>query len=236
MSLVESPVQVTLFVDDAEGLLRKVQTTLRKQGYEHTAVASSVEAARRILQTDDIGHVVCDWKMPDEDGIQFLSWVHADYPDCRLSLLTGHAEDLGPEDLDRLQDLGVQVFDKGEIDIAWLIQLVAPDHHYSVSEENVMDSTIPDRGEKPDIGELRLENEELRLAYRRQRKMISRMAEDIIEDLRQIKDPSLTIHRGSKTFTVEDIIREIENETPDGDRFIELDRAVRRRLLFARVK
>lgn len=81
-----------LIVDDDDLVRSALLRCLR--GYtqfEVDAVGSSQEAFDRFSAAPyDV--VVSDYKMPQIDGVELLTWVAESYPATRRILLTGHAE------------------------------------------------------------------------------------------------------------------------------------------------
>ncbi|HHH83389.1 MAG TPA: response regulator, partial [Chloroflexi bacterium] len=57
-----------LVVDDDEAMVRTLADILRMKGME-ALTAFSAEQARRKILGNDIDCVICDVRMPDEDGV-----------------------------------------------------------------------------------------------------------------------------------------------------------------------
>jgi len=80
-----------LCVDDEPLLLAGLSAALHGR-YEVTTARSGPEALRRLFECGPFAVVVADLKMPDMDGIRFLSQVRDMAPDTVRILLTGHAD------------------------------------------------------------------------------------------------------------------------------------------------
>lgn len=61
-------------------------------GKGQVKTVASAEEARAVLKTTDIGCIICDARMPDEDGPSFLTFAYKNYPSTGRILLTGQAD------------------------------------------------------------------------------------------------------------------------------------------------
>ena len=77
-----------LLVDDDLHVLKSVTRVLRRQGWRVEAV-NSASAALDLMAEQDFYVVISDLKMPDVDGIEFLSVVARLYPKSLRVLLSG---------------------------------------------------------------------------------------------------------------------------------------------------
>ncbi|HLH60167.1 MAG TPA: response regulator [Ktedonobacteraceae bacterium] len=75
-----------LVVEDEQNLNRNRVELLRKDGYAVQGVANGAEAIR-LLWTENYDVVICDQKMPDVDGLEFLQWMRAFRPDTRMIMI-----------------------------------------------------------------------------------------------------------------------------------------------------
>jgi DNA-binding response OmpR family regulator/predicted regulator of Ras-like GTPase activity (Roadblock/LC7/MglB family) len=75
-----------LVVEDEQNLNRNKLDLLRKDGYAVQGVANGAEAMR-LLWTESYDVVICDQKMPDVDGFEFLQWMRAFRPDTRMIMI-----------------------------------------------------------------------------------------------------------------------------------------------------
>jgi len=86
MALVHS----ILVVDDELHLRRSLMLILQRAGYQVT-VAGSAREARHYLQAGPFDLVFLDLKMPEVDGVTFLTEIRAQYPELPVLILTAHA-------------------------------------------------------------------------------------------------------------------------------------------------
>jgi hypothetical protein len=80
-----------LFVDDEANILRSLARLFRGRDYK-ILTADGGEAGLQTMATESVDLVVSDMRMPNMDGVQFLSKVAARYPDTQRILLTGYAD------------------------------------------------------------------------------------------------------------------------------------------------
>ncbi|MFN7132936.1 MAG: ATP-binding protein [Myxococcales bacterium] len=86
-----APQRRVLLVDDDESVLRALQRTLRRSGWE-VAVATSAEAGLEALGKAPFQVVVSDYKMPGMNGVEFLRRVKELHPNTQRIMLTGYAD------------------------------------------------------------------------------------------------------------------------------------------------
>ncbi|MDX5432407.1 MAG: response regulator [Halomonas sp.] len=80
-----------LLVDDEPNVLSALSRMLRHEGYElHTA--GDGQAALAILEREPIDLVLSDALMPGMDGVELLSRVQQQWPECLRLLLTGQCD------------------------------------------------------------------------------------------------------------------------------------------------
>jgi DNA-binding response OmpR family regulator/predicted regulator of Ras-like GTPase activity (Roadblock/LC7/MglB family) len=75
-----------LVVEDEQNLNRNRIDFLRKDGYAVQGVANGAEAIR-LLWTEKYDVVICDQKMPDVDGFEFLQWMRTYCPNTRMIMV-----------------------------------------------------------------------------------------------------------------------------------------------------
>ena len=80
-----------LCVDDEENILNALKRLLRKEGYNLKTAKSGSEGLD-ILKVNDVHLVICDQRMPDMGGTEFLAKVKEDYPDIIRVILTGYTD------------------------------------------------------------------------------------------------------------------------------------------------
>lgn len=75
-----------LVVEDEQNLNRNRIDLLRKDGYAVQGVANGAEAIH-LLWTEKYDVVICDQKMPDVDGFEFLQWMRTACPNTRMIMI-----------------------------------------------------------------------------------------------------------------------------------------------------
>jgi DNA-binding NtrC family response regulator len=80
-----------LIVDDEGNITDTLVKIFEGVGYEARGVYSA-ESARAILQTWSPHLAIIDVRLPAMNGIDLAKLMNAEYPDCRLILLSGQAE------------------------------------------------------------------------------------------------------------------------------------------------
>jgi len=80
-----------LFVDDDPNILAAFQRQLRKQFVVETALGGKL-GLQAVTERGPFSVIVSDLRMPEMDGIQFLSRVHSIAPDSVRMMLTGYAD------------------------------------------------------------------------------------------------------------------------------------------------
>lgn len=80
-----------LIVDDDLTFALMLRTWLSKRGFEAQR-ASSVAAARKELEAGDFTLVLCDMRLPDEDGTSLLQWLAEHGKQVPVIVMTGYAE------------------------------------------------------------------------------------------------------------------------------------------------
>lgn len=85
------PKHTILLVDDEENILNALNRTLRKEGYRILTATSGREGVS-IVEKERIALVLSDHRMPEMDGVEFLSEVKKRSPDTVRMMLTGYAD------------------------------------------------------------------------------------------------------------------------------------------------
>ena len=78
-----------LLVDDSPDTLEVLQRNLTAQGFQ-VSTASSVGEATRRLETMPPDLVITDYKMPQVDGLDLIQFVHNNYRDVEVIMITGY--------------------------------------------------------------------------------------------------------------------------------------------------
>lgn len=79
-----------LYVDDEVNNLNSFKAAFRRDFDIYTA--SSAREGRKILDSNEIGVIITDQRMPGMTGIEFLESIIAIYPDTIRILLTGFSD------------------------------------------------------------------------------------------------------------------------------------------------
>lgn len=89
----ESPAEqaVVLCVDDEPSILSALRRLFRPQGYR-VLLAEGGAAGLEVLAAESVDLVICDMRMPEMDGVQFLEQVRERWPAVMRILLTGYAD------------------------------------------------------------------------------------------------------------------------------------------------
>lgn len=89
---MQEPIKL-LLVDDEANILKAVRRLLADEPQYEILSAESGEEGLRILEhTADIRLVVADYRMPQMDGIEFLTRVYQHWPDIMRMVLSGYAD------------------------------------------------------------------------------------------------------------------------------------------------
>lgn len=88
---LSSPERTLLLVDDDAQALAALERVLMEDGYR-ILTAGSAEQGFGLLAVNRVGVVVCDYRMPGMDGIEFLARVKGLYPDVVRITLTGYPD------------------------------------------------------------------------------------------------------------------------------------------------
>ena len=79
-----------LYVDDELNNLNSFRAAFRR--YFNVFIAQSAKEGRKILDTEEIGVIITDQRMPGITGIEFLESILPVYPDTIRILLTGFSD------------------------------------------------------------------------------------------------------------------------------------------------
>lgn len=233
--MVETLVGKVLFVDNARDWRNVIAHLLRHEDGDTYSIASAIAEARTLLQTGEFEVVVADWRMPG-DGVAFLREVRHSFPRVTCVLLTGFKHELAQGILTELATLGIHVFDKGQATQQWLENLVNPDLRAEALEHDLSgEDTVSVEGAPETVRDSlythRLLLNESRAEAEGLRKVLGVVAEDLLEELRSLRDrdqPNL-IGPG-RSMSVDDMVREIETGSELGRALLMMDRQVQKRL------
>lgn len=82
---------VLLCVDDEPGILKSLQRLFIGQPY-HLELAGSGRQALELMQQMRVQVIICDMRMPEMTGAEFLAQAAQRQPDCYRILMTGYAD------------------------------------------------------------------------------------------------------------------------------------------------
>jgi len=80
-----------LLVDDEENILRAIKRLCRRSGW-NILTAGSGQEGLEILKENDVGVIISDQRMPEMNGVEFLSRVKNLYPDTVRIILSGYTD------------------------------------------------------------------------------------------------------------------------------------------------
>lgn len=80
-----------LLVDDEENVLRALKRALATEPYEIVTCRSGVEALA-LLENTEVDLVLSDYRMPEMDGVAFLTECRTHRPDMARLILSGYAD------------------------------------------------------------------------------------------------------------------------------------------------
>jgi FixJ family two-component response regulator len=83
--------RVLLLVDDEENITSSLTRLLRRDGYTILR-ANSGKAGLALLETNQVGVIISDQRMPEMTGTEFLTQVRTHYPDTVRIVLSGYTE------------------------------------------------------------------------------------------------------------------------------------------------
>lgn len=81
-----------LLVDDEEGVVNALERLFRKEQYTVLKAKCAADARVAIKTHQDIAVIICDMRMPDENGDQVLLHAHEVLPNAHRIALSGYAD------------------------------------------------------------------------------------------------------------------------------------------------
>jgi two-component system, chemotaxis family, chemotaxis protein CheY len=83
-----------LVIDDEPQMVKIVEGVLRILGVQSISTAEDGEQALDLVKSSakPFDLVICDWQMPNMDGLQFLEAFRADYPGTAFVMLTAKTD------------------------------------------------------------------------------------------------------------------------------------------------
>src|SRR5690349_10675155 len=80
---------VILLIDDEEQLRKLLGRIISLEGFS-IVEANSLKTATEILAHQPIDVILCDVRLPDGNGVEFVRTVKLNYPTCEVILLTAY--------------------------------------------------------------------------------------------------------------------------------------------------
>src|SRR5438874_6844442 len=110
------PIPNLLVVDDDATVRQQLERLYTQKGYSVVAVSSAEEGISRFAE-EDIDLAITDIKLPGMDGVQFISYIHENFPDVPVIAITGYSDIQTAVNLLKLgaSDLVVKPFDLGAV-------------------------------------------------------------------------------------------------------------------------
>lgn len=103
-----------LIIDDDHSLLRLSQMILKRKGYEAVIAISSMEAKKILKDEQNIDLIVLDLMMPDEDGNDFLNWLHQQTESLKnIPVILNTAKTLSDEEVEQFMKRCRKIILKG---------------------------------------------------------------------------------------------------------------------------
>jgi len=87
----EPKTRTLLLVDDEENILRALTRVLRSDGYSILSAANARDGLE-ILRKHDVQVIVCDQRMPEVSGLEFLTQVKKMHPETVRIMLSGYSD------------------------------------------------------------------------------------------------------------------------------------------------
>ena len=82
-----------LLVDDEQSVLNALQRFFRRSGYEAVKTCTSGREGLELFEkSGPFQLVISDYRMPEMNGVEFLSAVRARWPDTVRIVLSGYAD------------------------------------------------------------------------------------------------------------------------------------------------
>lgn len=81
--------QTVLLVDDEPDILKLLEITLARMNLQ-TQRASSLEEAKKILETETPDLCLTDMRLPDGNGLTLIDFIQHRYPDVPVAMITAH--------------------------------------------------------------------------------------------------------------------------------------------------
>ncbi len=84
--------RTVLLVDEVENVLNSLTRLLRRDGYRILRSTTTSGGLELLRENPDVGVIICDQRMPEMTGVQFLSEVREEFPDTVRIVLSGYTD------------------------------------------------------------------------------------------------------------------------------------------------
>lgn len=135
-----------LVIDDDESVLEVAELILKNDGYEVSA-ANSVQAGLKLVQSDHFILILCDIRLPDESGMDFLMQVKDIQEDLPVIMITNFGSLQGVEEALKL---GAKGFISKPLRAERILEIIkkvlageAMTWEKIISEENIYSYFVP---------------------------------------------------------------------------------------------
>lgn len=105
-------VKKVLLVDDMEDLSALIKQLIESIGFSVDAFINPLEALDHLQNPNEYAVVVCDYHMPEMNGVEFIKKLKQKNQDCDCLLFTSFGSSIPKSDLEGVS----KVFDRFETD------------------------------------------------------------------------------------------------------------------------
>ena len=112
----------TLLIDDNQ-VIRETMDHIFKGNGCYIETAESAEMGRIAIERTDFDIIICDFRLPGMNGIEFLEQVIESHPDTIRVLITGYGSE---ETIREAFELGVHEFFKKPFSLATFLERLKP--------------------------------------------------------------------------------------------------------------
>src|SRR3990172_12069362 len=80
---------IALIVDDEPDIRELLEITLQRMGIE-CSCAPDLKTAKNYLKSEKFNLCLTDMRLPDGDGLEFVSYIQSKYPEIPVAVITAH--------------------------------------------------------------------------------------------------------------------------------------------------
>jgi len=225
-----------IFIEDDLKMREFYFDTLSRVSKMDFAIYATASEALKYISKDNTARVIVDWLLENENGLEVAINIKTRNPSIDVVMLSANSASLDKDSLISLESIGIDFIPKHLIDESVLENLTTLGS--SLSDSIAMNSSsaepinVSNYELQSEIAKMNLQYNSINHKYDKSRKIISGIASDIINDLKQIK-PRVNgvVLSGNKSLTMGDILNDLEQLNENGLRLIELDRQLRHLIL-----